>query len=443
MTTAGEAQRHVVLRRLADAREGVGTALAGTAWSASDDDLLAALDAAVALSRQVEAEILALTREADLRDLRCRFGQVDTRGLLRHRYGIGAFDARDLVALARVLDGSHPATFSAMADGRISSRHAEVIAESLAELPPSTAPSEALEAERILIEHAPTLEPSELRICGRAIAEKLARTPDVDDPDEAARVAAEADESAARLFARRSLSSRRDPRTGLRRISMLVDDETHSALFATLDPLALPHPTLDGVSDARTLSQRRVDALAELVDVALRADLLPMTGGGMKPQLVVTIDWETLTGSRYRAAVLDDGGDLSPSALRRMLCDGDVLPAVLGGESEILDLGRRARRHSTAQRRALGLRDRGCVFPGCDRVPSRCHSHHLKPWSEHGGTSVDNGALLCHHHHRRVHTEGWRVRIGSGGFPELEPPAWLDPSRRPRLHPRFLEIRRH
>ncbi len=74
----------------------------------------------------------------------------------------------------------------------------------------------------------------------------------------------------------------------------------------------------------------------------------------------------------------------------------------------IIDLGRRQRLFSRTQRRALVYRDRGCVFPGCDRGPKWCDAHHLKPWDEGGLTDLINGALLCRRHHRMVHL-GWRL----------------------------------
>lgn len=74
----------------------------------------------------------------------------------------------------------------------------------------------------------------------------------------------------------------------------------------------------------------------------------------------------------------------------------------------IVDLGRRQRLFSRAQRRALVYRDRGCVFPGCDRGPKWCDGHHLKPWEDGGLTDLINGVLLCRRHHRLVH-RGWRL----------------------------------
>jgi hypothetical protein len=115
-----------------------------------------------------------------------------------------------------------------------------------------------------------------------------------------------------------------------------------------------------------------------------------------------------------------------------MACDARVLPAVLGGDGQVLDLGRSRRLFTGPIRRALILRDRGCAFPGCDRPPRWAEAHHLTGWADGGETSLANACLLCRHHHRTVHHGGWQVRLGSDGRPEFLPPAILDPERRPR-----------
>jgi hypothetical protein len=79
------------------------------------------------------------------------------------------------------------------------------------------------------------------------------------------------------------------------------------------------------------------------------------------------------------------------------------VPVVLGGGSVPLDLGRRRRLHTEAQRIAVGVRDGGCTAVGCDRPPAWCEAHHEEAWSQGGGTSVDRGRLLCPHHHHLAH----------------------------------------
>ena len=76
---------------------------------------------------------------------------------------------------------------------------------------------------------------------------------------------------------------------------------------------------------------------------------------------------------------------------------------VTNGRSEILDLGRKTRVVTTAQRRALVLRDGGCAFPGCDRPPEWCDAHHIIHWLDRGPTDLDNLVLLCRRHHRLIH----------------------------------------
>ncbi len=72
----------------------------------------------------------------------------------------------------------------------------------------------------------------------------------------------------------------------------------------------------------------------------------------------------------------------------------------------VLDLGHRQRLFTRTQRRALVYRDRGCVFPGCDRPAKFCDAHHIKPWDEGGLTDLINGVLLCRRHHTLIHN-GW------------------------------------
>ena len=115
---------------------------------------------------------------------------------------------------------------------------------------------------------------------------------------------------------------------------------------------------------------------------------------------------------RYRVAVVvaaDSSGDLPLAA-----CDSPAYRIVLGAHNEVLDVGRLTQAWPTGIRRAITLRDGGCVFPGCDRPPSWCDIHHCKPWSCGGSTGIDNGALLCRRHHTFVHKAGWTITVDNG-----------------------------
>jgi hypothetical protein len=61
---------------------------------------------------------------------------------------------------------------------------------------------------------------------------------------------------------------------------------------------------------------------------------------------------------------------LTAKQLRMLCCDADIIPAVLGSESEILDVGRTNRLVTKPIRHALTLRDSGCTFPGCETPPA-------------------------------------------------------------------------
>jgi hypothetical protein len=154
-------------------------------------------------------------------------------------------------------------------------------------------------------------------------------------------------------------------------------------------------------------------------------------------EVLVTTPLTALQREVGGVALLSTRGTLTAAELRRLACDARVIPAVLGADSEILDLGRTRRDFSPAQRRALTLRDRGCIAPGCDRPPDQCHAHHQWEWDDGGPTDLDNGALLCEFHHLQIHRQHWRVSLADNGYPQLTPPPSIDPLQRPVQHHRF------
>ena len=96
---------------------------------------------------------------------------------------------------------------------------------------------------------------------------------------------------------------------------------------------------------------------------------------------------------------------------KRLACDAEVIPAVLGSLGEVLDVGRTQRLVTTAIWKTLVLRDRHCRFPGCRRMPLACDAHHLQHWADGGHTSLDNLVLLCRAHHTLLHATPWQARL--------------------------------
>jgi hypothetical protein len=144
--------------------------------------------------------------------------------------------------------------------------------------------------------------------------------------------------------------------------------------------------------------------------------------GGERPRVVVTIAGAALAAGVGVGELGDAGGLLGAGAVRRMCCDAELIRVVMSADGEVLDLGRITRVPSAAQRRALVIRDGGCVFPGCDLPASRCDAHHLRWWSAGGRTDLANLALVCAFHHRCVHEGGWQLDRKPNGHWVAMPP---------------------
>ena len=129
-------------------------------------------------------------------------------------------------------------------------------------------------------------------------------------------------------------------------------------------------------------------------------------------------------------------GPVAVATLRKMACDADIIPAVLGSHGEILDLGRKTRLFTPAQRLALTARDQGCTFPNCTIPAPWCEAHHITYWSDGGPTSTSNGALLCSAHHHLIHKEQWTITTRHG-TPWYTPPKHIDPHQKPQQNDYF------
>jgi hypothetical protein len=150
---------------------------------------------------------------------------------------------------------------------------------------------------------------------------------------------------------------------------------------------------------------------------------LPFHGGDLAT-IFLTIDHDkaiqdlqTLSGAVGDVLNTEHGtGSRIPATeVRRLLCQAQIIPAILGTDSEVLDLGMSTRLFTKAQRRALLLKHQVCQAEGCDIPAAWCEIHHLQPWSRGGATDIGNAAALCRHHHRSIHSGDWlHTRLPDG-----------------------------
>jgi len=152
-------------------------------------------------------------------------------------------------------------------------------------------------------------------------------------------------------------------------------------------------------------------------------------------QVLLHVDSETLSeeGSGLGQSELEDGTRVSYETSRRLACDAAVVEIGRGRDGSVLDVGRKRRTIPPSVRRALEVRDRGCRFPGCGLRFT--DAHHIKHWADGGETSLTNLLLLCGHHHRLLHEEGWKVEWWAEGRAAFIDPKGQTHLGRPREAP--------
>jgi 5-methylcytosine-specific restriction protein A len=315
-------------------------------------------------------------------------GYLGAAAALRVACRIDPGAASGHVKLARKLE-QLPVAAEAFAEGVISRRHMQVIADAYT---PDRAAAIA-EIEPIVVQTAKHVTPKELHRVVRYATDAL-------DGDDGA--SADASDHASRAL---HIS------TTIRGIAVLdgrfAADQAEIVMTAIDAEMDRDH----NANETRNPAQRRADALTNICRRSLDNGEF---GGSRKarPHVTVVVDLEQLDGT---AALISDArseaahvGRLSKATLNRVACDCDVSRVIMRGRSEIIDVGRATRVISPALRKALVARDRHCTHPGCDKPPGWCEVHHVIPWQYGGTTDPANCRLLCWHHHH-VHHE---IRAG-------------------------------
>jgi hypothetical protein len=394
--------RHPVLACAARISEDLSTIADVPVELMSADDKAAALLAVSATASQVEALRLRLLAASD--DVAAESGARDAGAWLAHETrGDRREQQRDL-RLGTSLAERWRRLGAGLAAGTVNVAQARVIADALDQLPDDI-PAEVLaSAEEQLVAYAADFGPSDLRVLGRRILDVVA--PEVGEMAEAR--ALEAEERRAAELTTLTLVSCGD---GTTRIGGRVPDAVAHRFATYLDAYTSPRQgrAPDGAAAVGPLDRRRGQAFCALLE-HLDPEKLPAHGGDATT-VMVTMTLDQLRRELATAEVISsDDLRMSAGGLRRLACNAGIIPVVLGGKSEVLDLGRTGRLFSRAQRKALRIRDRRCRARGCTIPATWCEAHHLKPWALGGSTDLDDGVLLCSFHHHRAHDASYEIQ---------------------------------
>ncbi len=320
------------------------------------------------------------------------------------------------VHLGRALVDQLPTTAAAWQAGEIGLTHASVIRKAISTLEADL----ATEIEKALAEAAPHITPGQLADLAAVV--KAAAAPE------------DAEERAAKQRANQKLNISRTF-DGMYRLDAWLDTETGAEISAAIDAFTRKKdPNLSILDDP--IGRRRAEALRQLARHATAHAESCNGNPAPRHSLIAAISYEALA-SGIGSADIQGHGPITASAARRLACDYTIIPAVLGTDSEVLDLGTPNRLATAKQRFHIALRDGGCLFPGCDRPPIGCDAHHRKHWLDGGPTAEHNLDSFCIFHHHQVHEGGWTYTIIDAETLEFHPPGGGPPLRSKRR--RFIQ----
>ncbi|WP_375399437.1 DUF222 domain-containing protein [uncultured Amnibacterium sp.] len=180
--------------------------------------------------------------------------------------------------------------------------------------------------------------------------------------------------------------------------------------------------------DQRTTTQYDFDTFAAIITAGVQAEHDGTVGTKAVHEVVVHVtatDLDERSGGGWPEGILTR---LPVPTVERIACDGRTRLLITGEQGEALYLGLSNRLFTPAQKKALAARDGGCAWPGCTAPVAWTDAHHIAWWHrDQGPTDIDNGVLLCSHHHHLIHnTDRHEIRLHAKR-PHLVPKGWRGP----------------
>ncbi|MGH4001869.1 MAG: DUF222 domain-containing protein [Pseudonocardiaceae bacterium] len=364
-----------------------------TYWRTSrKKDLLARLEKLQAQQAALKLQVLASAG-----DIAEETGAKDASGWMRTELLVDKKVGRAEVKLATAVS-RYEQVAAGLAAGEVSQDKARVITQALNAIetdPAATAEDLAL-AEKLLVDYATSLTANELRIIGRRILTEI--DPARFEEAEAKALLKEEERAQSRTFFHSQTTG-----DGTVDIHARIPHAVGVRLRTFLDALAQPRKWSaedkgKKIPYDRLLGQAFI-RIIETYDV----DQLP-SHGGHGTTVFITMTLDQLHTDLGTASLGFDGDTITATEARRMACNADLIPTVLGTDSELLDFGRTTRLAHPIPHRARRLRDKGCQAEDCDAPAAWTEAHHLKPWAKGGSTNLNDMVLLCPADHRRIHS---------------------------------------
>jgi hypothetical protein len=345
------------------------------------------LDASTAAVAQRAAALHAEGRSARPSEVLARSGRMSTR------------DAKKVERRAAALSKT-PGLSGALASGDITGSHADAVANATSGMN-DEARDLFFGMDRQLTARAVTSSPERFADYCKVLARRLTEDDGLSQFEQQRR------ETRLRKYL--------NPITGMYVINGQFDPELGAKIFAAIDA------EVEALWRAKHPEQAAgiVPTLGDDIEHLAAHAVGNLVAGGhatkhpREAEITVLIDWESLRDGFHEHTVCEfgDGTRIPVSTARRLACDARILPVVLGGAGEVLDLGRTERLANRGQRRALRAMYRTCAWQGCTTSFSHCRIHHIEPWDLMGPTDLGKMLPLCTMHHHMVHEGRWAISL--------------------------------